>query len=56
MQHTVPKGFKRIRYEGVQATKTFVKVQGVIQAALAKVESVVKGAVQILTRLTSRQR
>jgi hypothetical protein len=54
--HTVPKGFKRIRYEGVQATKTFVKVQGVIQAALAKVESVVKGAVQIITRLTARQR
>src|SRR5947207_11113804 len=25
MQHTVPKGFKRIRYYGVQATKTFAK-------------------------------
>jgi len=24
--HTVPKGFKRIRYDGVQATKTFAKV------------------------------
>jgi hypothetical protein len=56
VQHTVPKGFKRIRYYGVQATKTFAKVKGVIQTALAKVEGVVKGAVQIIARLTYRQR
>ena len=56
MQHTVAKGFKRIRYYGVQATKTFAKVKEVIQAALAKVEEVVKGAVQIIARLTYRQR
>ena len=46
IQHTMPKGFKRIRYAGVQATKTFAKVKVMIQAALAKVEGVVKGAVQ----------
>jgi len=56
VQHTVAKGFKRIRYYGVQATKTFAKVKVIIQAALAKVEGVVKGAVQIIARLTSRQR
>ena len=56
VQHTVPKGFKRIRYYGVQATKTFATVKEVIQAALAKVEEVVKGAVKIIARLTSRQR
>ena len=56
VQHTMPKGFKRIRYYGVQATKTFVKVKAVMQAALAKVEGVVKGAVKILARLTYRQR
>ena len=56
VQHTVPKGFKRIRYDGVQATKTFAKVQGVIQAALAKVAGMIKGAVKIIARLTSRQR
>ena len=56
VQHTMPKGFKRIRYYGVQATKTFAKVKVVIQAALAKVEGVVKGAVQIIARLTYRQR
>src|SRR6266852_5246017 len=56
VQHTAPKGFKRIRYYGVQATKTFAKVKVAIQAALAKVEGVVKGAVKIIARLTYRQR
>src|SRR3989475_9447443 len=56
VQHTVPKGFKGIRYYGVQATKTFAKVKVMIQAALAKVEGIVKGAVQIIARLTYRQR
>jgi hypothetical protein len=56
IQHTMPKGFKRIRYYGVQATKTFAKVKGVIQAALAKVVGVVKGAVKIIAHLTYRQR
>jgi hypothetical protein len=56
VQHTLPKGFKRLRYDGVQATKTFAKVKMVIQAALAKIEGVVKGAVKIIARLTYRQR
>jgi hypothetical protein len=56
VQHTLPKGFQRIRYDGVQATKTFAKVKVLIQAALAKVEGVVKGAVKIIARFTYRQR
>jgi hypothetical protein len=48
VQHTLPKGFKRIRYDGVQATKTFAKVKVLIREALAKVEGVVKGAVKII--------
>jgi hypothetical protein len=56
VQHTLPKGFKRIRSYGVQATKTFAKIKVLIQAALAKVEGVIKGAVKIIARLTSRQR
>ena len=48
VHHTVAKGFKRIRYDGVQATKTFAKVKVVIQSALAKVEGIIKGAVQII--------
>jgi hypothetical protein len=56
IQHALPKGFKRMRYYGVQATKTFAKVKVAIHAALAKVEGVVKGAVKIIARLTYRQR
>jgi Putative transposase/Transposase zinc-binding domain len=56
VQHTLPKGFKRIRYDGAQATKTFAKVKGAIQAALAKVQGVVQDAVKIIARLTYRQR
>jgi hypothetical protein len=56
VQHTLTKGFKRIRYYGVQATKTFAKVRAAIQVALAKVEGVVKGAVKIIARLSYRQR
>lgn len=56
VQHTFSKGFKRIRYYGVQATKTFEKVKGLIQEALAQVKGIVKGAVKIIASLTYRQR
>jgi hypothetical protein len=56
VQHVCPKGFQRIRYYGVQATKTFAKLKGLIQEALAKVKGIVKGAIKIIAPLTYRQR
>ena len=56
VQHTFAKGFKRIRYYGVQATKTFAKLKHLIHAALAKVQGIVKGAIKIIAPLTYRQR
>jgi len=56
VQHTFPKGFQRIRYYGVQATKTFEKIKVLIQAALAKVKGVAKGAIKIIAAMTYRQR
>jgi len=56
MQHVFPKGFQRIRYYGVPATKTFAKLKGVIQEALAKVQGIIKGAIKIIAPLTYRQR
>jgi len=56
VQHVFPKSFQRIRYDGVQATKTFAKLKGVIQEALAKVQGLVKGAIKIIAPLTYRQR
>lgn len=56
VQHVFPKGFQRVRYYGVQATKTFAKLKGLIQEALAKVKRVCKGAIKILAPMTYRQR
>ena len=56
VQHVVPKGFKRVRYYGVQATKTFARLKPMIQAALAKVQHVVQGAIKIIAPMTYRQR
>jgi hypothetical protein len=56
VQHVFPKGFQRVRYYGVQATKTFAKLKGMIHDALAKVKGLVKGAVKIIAPLTYRQR
>src|SRR5712692_10222532 len=56
IQHVLPKGFKRIRYYGVQATKTFEKLKGLIRQALAKVQGLVKDAVKIIGVKTYRER
>jgi hypothetical protein len=56
VQHGVPKGFKRVRYYGVQATKSFARLKPLIQAALARVQHVIKGAIKIIAPMTYRQR
>jgi hypothetical protein len=56
VQHVFPKGFQRIRYYGVQVTKTFATLKGRIQEALAKVKGIIKGAIQIIAPLAYRQR
>ena len=56
IQHTFAKGFKRIRYYGVQATKTFEKIKGMIRQALAKVRGIVKGAIKIIAAKSYRER
>jgi hypothetical protein len=56
IQHSFAKGFKRIRYYGVQATKTFVKIKDMIRQALAKVGGIVKGAIKIIAAKSYRER
>jgi Putative transposase/Transposase zinc-binding domain len=56
VQHVFPKGFQRVRYYGVQATKTFAALKGLIHEALAKVQGIVKGAIKIIAPMTYRQR
>ncbi len=56
VQHILPKGFKRVRYYGVQATKTFEKHKGIIREALSKIKEVVKDAIKIIPRKDYRKR
>ena len=56
IQHVFPKGFQRIRYYGVQATKTFATIKHMIHEALAKIRGLVKGAIKIIAPMTYRQR
>jgi hypothetical protein len=56
VQHVFPKGFQRVRYYGVQATKTFAKIKSMIHDALAKVKSIVKDAIKILAAKSYRER
>ena len=56
IQHVFPKGFKRIRYYGVQATKTFEKIRPLIRQALAKVKGMVTGAIKVIAAKSYRQR
>lgn len=56
VQHVFPKGFKRVRYYGVQATKTFEKIKRMIHEALAKVQGLVKGAIKIIAAQSYRER
>ena len=56
VQHVFPKGFQRVRYYGVQATKTFAKIKIMIHNALAKVKGIVKDAIKILAAKSYRER
>ena len=44
VQHILPKGFKRVRYYGLQATRTFNRVKEVVSEAIRRIGRAVKGA------------
>ena len=48
VQHILPKGFQRIRYYGLQATKTFRQWCGTIKEGLRKIGKLVKDAYHII--------
>lgn len=56
VQHILPKGFQRIRYYGLQATKTFKKWVEAIKKGLLKVGRVVKGAYEVVASKSYRER
>ena len=56
VQHILPKGFQRIRYYGLQATKTFKKWVEVIKEGLRKVGRAIKGAYEVVASKGYRER
>ena len=56
VQHILPKGFQRIRYYGLQATKVFTAWCDTIKAGLRKIGKLVKDTYQIVTYKNYRAR
>ena len=56
VQHIMPKWFQRVRYFGLQATKTFKKWCKVIKRGLSKIERLVRGTYQVVVRRNYRER
>lgn len=56
IQHILSKGFQRIRYYGLQATKSFSKWRDVIVSGLKKIGRVIKGCYQIIAGQNYRER
>ena len=56
VQHILPKGFQRIRYYGLQATKTFKKWVEVIKEGLRKVGQAIKGVYEVVASKGYRER
>lgn len=56
IQHVFSKGFKRIRYYGVQSAKTYKKLKVIIQKALSLIGKVSRGTIKIIKRKDYRKR
>lgn len=56
VEHILPKGFQRVRYYGVQATKTFFKWREVVKEGLKRVGRVIQGCYQVVEKKSYRER
>lgn len=56
VQQILPKGFQRIRYFGLQATKTFEKVKNLIASALMKAGQVIEDGYKVVKKCFYRDR
>jgi hypothetical protein len=56
VQHIMVKGFQRVRYFGLEATKTYKKWAKVIQEGIKTIGRIVKGAYQIVRAKKYRER
>jgi hypothetical protein len=56
VQHILPKGFQRIRYYGLQATRTYKKWSQVIKEGIKNFSKTVKGVYEVVTSRNYRKR
>ncbi len=56
VQHILPKGFQRVRYFGLQATRTFNKWAEAIRKGLQRIGRVIKGGYQVVMGKKYRER
>src|SRR5258708_36885867 len=56
VQHILPKGFHRIRYDGLHATCKAKKVKGVLTALMVALGRLIKGTYRIVAQKTYRAR
>lgn len=56
VQHIMPKGFQRVRYYGLEATKTFKKWSSVIISSIKKLGGIIKGSYKIVREYSYRER
>ncbi len=56
VQHILPKGFQRIRYYGIQATRTYEKWSQVIKEGLKNFGKTVKGVYEVVASSNYRKR
>ena len=56
MQHILAKGFKRVRYYGLQATKSFSKWCEIIKEGICEIGKAITGAYEIVSPKNYQQR
>ena len=56
VEHIMPKGFQRVRYYGLQATKTFSKWKELIKQGLKRIGRVVNGVYHVVEKKNYGQR
>jgi hypothetical protein len=56
VQHILPKGYQRVRYYGLESTRSFSKWGEIIRAGLKCIGRTIKGAYQVLANKRYRER
>ncbi len=56
VQHSLPKGFHRLRYDGLHAPGKAKKVTGVLTALMVALGRLIKGTYRIVAQKPSRER